>query len=200
MQGDPAAFLPIIHHVLLGASELLQKHLAESGVDLFAKSDRQFMGAVYKLLLTVFKHKPVLNTTQFFDLGFAEHKVLFCIDLIKMCEKKNNDLLRLDAAERSRKRGNGHKPPSSQSAQRLQTPKKKLDYSEAPDSWTREMRTNTSGASVRVFESPEVPPRLNSAHPFYAHVSEVAKEEDAIDSPGPSTGVMLRQISQVRSR
>ena len=172
--------------------------MSESGVDLYAKSDRQFIGAVYKLLILAFKYKPLLSQTQFFEPSFAEHKVLFCLKLIEMCEKKTNDLLRLDAAERSRKVRHD-KPPSSQSSQRLLTPKKKLDY-EQGDSWGREMRTNTSNASVRVFESPEVPPRLNGAHPFYAHIAEGGKEEEiqVSDSPSPSTGVVIRQLSMVR--
>ena len=186
-KGEPAVFLPVIHHILLGNSELLQRHLAESGIDLYVKSDRQFIGAVYKLLILVFRYKPVLSQAQFFDLGFAEHKVLLCLQLIKLCEKKTNDLLRLDAAKRSKKQG-----------QRVTTPTKRLEYVEPAESWNREARTNTSGASVRVFESPEVPPRLNSAHPFYAHVADLPRQEEnppSSKAASPSLGLLLRQLS-----
>lgn len=188
-KGEPAVFLPVIHHILLGNSDLLQRHLAESGIDLYVKSDRQFIGAVYKLLILVFRYKPVLSQTQFFDLGFAEHKVLLCLQLIKLCEKKTNDLLRLDAAQRSRK-------------QRVTTPTKRLEYVEPAESWNREARTNTSGASVRVFESPEVPPRLNSAHPFYAHTTDLPRQDEyhpPISDTAPSVGIVLRQLSQTVS-
>ncbi len=188
-KGEPAVFLPVIHHILLGNSDLLQRHLAESGIDLYVKSDRQFIGAVYKLLILVFRYKPVLSQTQFFDLGFAEHKVLLCLQLIKLCEKKTNDLLRLDAAQRSRK-------------QRITTPTKRLEYVEPAESWNREARTNTSGASVRVFESPEVPPRLNSAHPFYAHTTDLPRQDEShqpISDTAPSVGIVLRQFSQTVS-
>ena len=183
-KGEPAVFLPIIHHILLGTSELLQRHLAESGIDLYVKSDRQFVGAVYKLLITVFRYKPVLSQTQFFDLGFAEHKVLLCLQLMKLCEKKNNDLLRLDAAKKSRK-------------QRVTTPTRRLEYEEPLDSGEKD--THTSAASVRVFESPEMPPRLNSSHPFYTH--HISAPAASSDDPAPSGSfsILIRQLSQSQS-
>ena len=187
MRGDPSVYLPIIHHVFLGSSELLQRHLSESGVDLYVKSDRQFISAVYKLLIMVFRYKPVLSQTQFFDMGYAEHKVLLCLNLIKLCEKKNNDLLRLDAAKRSKKQ-----------LIRVTTPTKRVEYEDVEESWSRDIRTNTSGASVRVFESPEMPLRGNSAHKMYAQGAEPPPPVDALPSEGStaSLGLLLRQLSQ----
>jgi centrosomal protein CEP44 len=44
---DPRAFLPIVHHSLLGFSKLVQNFIYDAGHTLNGKKDWQFMETVY---------------------------------------------------------------------------------------------------------------------------------------------------------
>lgn len=47
--GDPSAFLPLIHYTLLVYSHPFSVDLTERGYELYAKSDLRFMEGVYKV-------------------------------------------------------------------------------------------------------------------------------------------------------
>ncbi|KAI8847502.1 Centrosomal spindle body, CEP44-domain-containing protein [Chytridium lagenaria] len=92
-RGDPTSFLPLIHFVLLDASPALAVYISERGHDLYGKRDTRFIEAVYKLLRDEFSFRPTLNKDQFFSMGFAERKLIFISDLIRICKTfcaKNN--------------------------------------------------------------------------------------------------------------
>ena len=78
----PLSFLPILHYTLLIYSPLVAAYIAEKGFELYAKSDAKFVELAYKLLVDYFNYKPSLTTDQFFKDGYAEKKVMLCIDII----------------------------------------------------------------------------------------------------------------------
>ncbi|KAI9208199.1 Centrosomal spindle body, CEP44-domain-containing protein [Polychytrium aggregatum] len=96
VKGDPASYLPIIHFILLDASPLLARHLATKGYDLYGKKDMRFLESVYRILRDEFNYKPALRKDQFFSMGFAEHKMIFVMDLIRLCKHRIGELERLD--------------------------------------------------------------------------------------------------------
>ncbi|KAJ3108952.1 Centrosomal protein of 44 kDa [Phlyctochytrium planicorne] len=83
--GDPTSFLPLIHYILLDASAQLASYISERGHDLYGKRDTRFIEAVYKLLRDEFNYRPTLTKNQFFSMGFAERKLIFISDLIRLC-------------------------------------------------------------------------------------------------------------------
>ncbi|KAJ3048717.1 Centrosomal protein of 44 kDa, partial [Rhizophlyctis rosea] len=84
-KGTPASHLPIIHHILLTYSPLLASHFAANHPSLHGKKDARFMEVVYRLLRDEFNYRPRLTREQFFTVGFAEMKLIFLADLIRMC-------------------------------------------------------------------------------------------------------------------
>lgn len=99
-EGDPAAFLPIIHFILLDYSQWLAQHFAAKNYELYGKKDRRFMEAVYRLLRDEFGYKPQLTRDQFFSMGFAERKLIFISDLIRLSKTLQ---LNLSKARKQRK-------------------------------------------------------------------------------------------------
>eukprot|EP00842_Homolaphlyctis_polyrhiza_P005804 jgi/Hompol1/6224/HPOL_001335-RA len=86
-KGDPSAFLPVIHFVFLDYSSRLAEYFASKSYELYGKKDMRFIEAVYLLLRSEFSYKPVLSKEQFFSMGFAERKLLFVCDIIKLCKE-----------------------------------------------------------------------------------------------------------------
>ncbi|EGF83898.1 hypothetical protein BATDEDRAFT_85549 [Batrachochytrium dendrobatidis JAM81] len=86
-RGDPAVFLPIIHHILLNYSGILARYFAEQSFDLYGKKDARFMESVYSLLRDEFNYKPSISRDQFFAMGFAERKLIFICDMGRMCRE-----------------------------------------------------------------------------------------------------------------
>ena len=94
MDGIPLGFLPIIHHVLLVYSPLISKFMADKGFELQAKSDYRFIENTYKLLLNHFNgYKPQITIQQFFTNGFAECKIIMCIEIITIMKEKHRELI-----------------------------------------------------------------------------------------------------------
>lgn len=60
-EGVPLAFLPLIHHCLLGYSTSVADFVREQKFDLYAKSDYRFIESVYKLLVDAFNYKPAIK-------------------------------------------------------------------------------------------------------------------------------------------
>ncbi|KAJ3410639.1 hypothetical protein HDV05_003530 [Chytridiales sp. JEL 0842] len=96
-KGDPAALLPLIHFILLDSSPMLAKHFASRKYELYGKRDTRFMESVHKLLRDEFGYKPSLNRDQFFSMGFAERKLIFISDLVRLCKQLRDNLSRNSA-------------------------------------------------------------------------------------------------------
>ena len=92
MQGVPFAFLPLIHHCLLIYSTEVSEYIVKNGFDLYAKSDLRFIESCFKMLLTYFEYKPALNVKQFFENGYAEHKIILCKDIASLVKSKHIEL------------------------------------------------------------------------------------------------------------
>lgn len=92
--GDPASFLPLLHHVLLDFSPLLLKYFANRSYDFYGKKDSRFIETVYSALRDEFSYKPKITKEQFFAKGFAERKCIFITDVIRLCKGLHQDLAR----------------------------------------------------------------------------------------------------------
>ncbi|KAI8611682.1 Centrosomal spindle body, CEP44-domain-containing protein [Chytriomyces sp. MP71] len=93
-RGEPMAFLPLMHFILLESDPLLAAHFAHLNHSLTAKRDIRFVESAWKLLRDVFDFKPVLSKEQFFSEGFAERKMLLLTEVAHMCKKMGADLAR----------------------------------------------------------------------------------------------------------
>ena len=92
MKGIPLAFLPLIHHCLLEYSPHVADFIRTEGFDLFAKSDFRFIESAFKLLVNTFDYKPAISVHQFFQDGFAEHKIILCKDIASLMKQKHKEL------------------------------------------------------------------------------------------------------------
>ncbi|CAG9314018.1 unnamed protein product [Blepharisma stoltei] len=93
-EGHPSTSLPIIHFCLLGYSRLVSEYFTEQGFDLYMKNDYSFMETVFKILRQMFNYRPVLTIGQFLAIGYAERKILMCLDVIGLIKEKHLELLR----------------------------------------------------------------------------------------------------------
>lgn len=93
--GDPAAFLPLLHHLFLAFSPSLTHYLSTQSFDLFGKKDRSFISCVYKICRDAFLYRPALTIEQFFSTGFAERKIMFVIDICVKCKTMLKDIERV---------------------------------------------------------------------------------------------------------
>lgn len=50
------------------------------------------MECIYKILLTVFSYKPTITVQQFFATGFAERKILLCLDICALVRQMHQEL------------------------------------------------------------------------------------------------------------
>ncbi|KAJ3024358.1 Centrosomal protein of 44 kDa [Thoreauomyces humboldtii] len=163
-KGDPAAFLPIIHFILLDYSHVLAKHFAGRGFELYGKKDTRFMETVYRLLRDEFDYKPQLTKEQFFHMGFAERKLIFVGDLIRRAKTLHGNLGRhrsggtapVDSG-RERLGGSSWSPPREERATRpvraAPEPRRSLARDGAFDQQIRVLPNNV--AIVEGHQSPE---------------------------------------------
>ncbi|KAJ1548857.1 Centrosomal protein of 44 kDa [Cladochytrium tenue] len=95
-QGDPHAFLPLLHHVLLDFDPAVTRHLTSTAASaptgasaaapahapplLRARRDAGFVAAAFRVLRDTLGCKPRLAPAQFLADGFAERKVLLVAD------------------------------------------------------------------------------------------------------------------------
>ena len=85
MRGDPAALLPVLHHLVLGFSRHVAREVQKGGFDLSAKSDQRFVEGAWRALREVFGMRPTLTPQQFLAQGFVERKLLLLTDVAARC-------------------------------------------------------------------------------------------------------------------
>eukprot|EP00397_Hematodinium_sp_SG-2012_P027074 GEMP01028426.1.p1 GENE.GEMP01028426.1~~GEMP01028426.1.p1 ORF type:complete len:508 (+),score=78.17 GEMP01028426.1:113-1525(+) len=90
--GKPSAVLPVLHYVFLGFSKYFTGFVEERGYDLHSKNDLRFVELVYKCLRNDLDYRPQITTAQFFLQGFAERKVIFLQDVVRLARTTHNDL------------------------------------------------------------------------------------------------------------
>ena len=94
LAGDPAFYLPVLHHVLLVFSRHVAGAILGAGYELHAKTDMRFVEAVHKLLASEFGYRMALTPRQFFSPGFAERKMMLIDDVVQLCRRRHNDMVR----------------------------------------------------------------------------------------------------------
>ena len=94
MGGDPASLLPVLHYVLLGFSRHVARHLAEAGYELSAKTDLRFVEVVFRALRELHRYRPQLSPAQFLSHKFAEKKIMLLHDVVVLCKRKHNEVVR----------------------------------------------------------------------------------------------------------
>lgn len=92
--GEPAAFLPLLHHAFLGHSAPVAGWLAASGYELYSKSDLRFVELLFRIARVEFGYRHSLTPAQMLTAGFAERKALFAVDMLRLTAAKADDLAR----------------------------------------------------------------------------------------------------------
>ncbi|XP_022098965.1 centrosomal protein of 44 kDa-like isoform X2 [Acanthaster planci] len=100
-KGLAQEFLPLLHYILLDFSHPMAGHIINNDIQLYGKSDDKFLAAVYKVLRDIFHYKPSITRQQFFSRGFAEHKIILVVDLIRMVKEKHKELSKGTIAART---------------------------------------------------------------------------------------------------
>ena len=96
ISGETKAHLPILSQALNSYSLPLARYLHSKGYELFGKTDSRFLEVVYRMLRDEFNYRPKLTRLQFLtDSSFIERKILFTLDVLKLCQTKHRDLQRL---------------------------------------------------------------------------------------------------------
>ena len=90
--GAPEVYLPILHYTLFNYSQQVAQFLSENKFDMFAKNDLDFINTSFKCLIKLFNYKPLLSSKQFFSDGFAEGKIILCVDVINIIRDKHKVL------------------------------------------------------------------------------------------------------------
>ena len=73
----------------------------KKGYRLYSCTDQRFVESVFKLVRREFQQKPVLTVEQFLRKGFAEHKIIFLLNIMKHC--RNWDAQIKSSTKKSRK-------------------------------------------------------------------------------------------------
>jgi hypothetical protein len=93
---------------MFGASPKVRGFLFENGVseDTQFLTDFKFLNKVMAVLINVLHYKPKLTIDQFFRYGFAEQKMLLCVDVIDLVRKKHKQLKIVKQLNQKRERFN----------------------------------------------------------------------------------------------
>jgi len=89
LTGNASAYLPAINFILLIYSQQIAEHIEESGFQLTAKSDYDFMKNVFTMLSKLFDYHPQFKFDEFFAPSQAvDRKVTFILHLIQLVKQK----------------------------------------------------------------------------------------------------------------
>merc|ERR1740121_1438950 len=97
------AALPVLHYAFRIRSPTFSAFLSDHGLELRAKTDLRFVEGVYKALRAHLHYSPALTVNQFFSVGFAERRVLFCLDVLRLVVRMHEELLGGAVFARSRR-------------------------------------------------------------------------------------------------
>ena len=101
LMGETTVFLPILHHTLLLYSQEIASEIMKKGYRLYSCTDQRFVESVFKLVRREFQQKPVLTVEQFLRKGFAEHKIIFLLNIMKHCREWDEQIK--NSTKKSRK-------------------------------------------------------------------------------------------------
>ena len=79
---------------MFSASHQVTKWLYAQGVDPDTQylPDIKFYKKCQAVLVNLFNYKPLITQEQFFRYGFAEMKMLLCVDFINLVKRKHKEL------------------------------------------------------------------------------------------------------------
>lgn len=109
-RGLPTAYLPLLSHALFNFSRHLAQYLSDRGYNAAAKNDVRMMESVFKMLRSEFSYQPKLKVSQFFGAGFAESKIIFSCDVIRLCRSKHQALWKAHKSAQHKVAMRGYRP------------------------------------------------------------------------------------------
>jgi hypothetical protein len=79
---------------MFSASPAVTKFLYEKNVDPDTQylPDLKFFKKATAVMVGIFSYRPNITSEQFFKYGFAEQKMLLCVDFINLVKKKHKEL------------------------------------------------------------------------------------------------------------
>jgi len=92
--GNPVVYLPILHYIFLSYSRDIAQLLLDNDYEIFSKSDKEFVEKILKALVSIFNYKPNITAKQFFSNGYAEAKVIFCSEVIRVIKQENQNIIK----------------------------------------------------------------------------------------------------------
>ena len=116
-QGNTAAFLPIIHYIVLDYSPLVSSFLLTKGYTLKGCTDSKFVEGVFRIMRMEFDHTRLeITPAKFLKTGnYVLHKVRFLLRLIKSIRNKHNLLLKEKRSKHKQSHKRSHKQSYKQS-------------------------------------------------------------------------------------
>lgn len=85
MDGHPTMFMKILHYVLFYSSNAVRNYLYSKEIDPLTihMNDYKFMEKMFYILTNLLGLKPRISIQQFFKYGYAEQKMMMCVEAIQ---------------------------------------------------------------------------------------------------------------------
>lgn len=96
MDGEPQQLLEIVHFILLDYSTGIAKWIVELGYELQGAVDLRFLEKVFRLLSNEFHYRPGMSALQFIANGYAERKIIFTIETIRLVRERHQKMVLLN--------------------------------------------------------------------------------------------------------
>jgi hypothetical protein len=102
-KGEPSSVLKVVHHLMFRASERFTEHIqdyvskmdgSKAGVhsDLKYMADGKFYSSVCLILCDLFGFRADLNSNQFFDIGYAERKLIMVLNIYDILKNTRKNI------------------------------------------------------------------------------------------------------------
>ena len=123
IEGHPSVFMQILHHFIFKASTAVKNYLQEKEILLSVtkESDHKFMQKVFFILTNTFELKPRLYLHQFLKYGYAEQKMLMCVDAVNKVTEIEAKIKLKKSLTPKRKSRKDSKTPSRRSRRLVST-------------------------------------------------------------------------------
>jgi len=84
MDGHPTIFMKILHYVLFYSSTAVRNYLYSKDIDPLTihLNDYKFMERIFYIITNLLGLKPRISIHQFFKYGYAEQKMMMCVEAI----------------------------------------------------------------------------------------------------------------------
>jgi hypothetical protein len=110
LEGHPVAFLQILHFTFLYYSQYVAQFMLDNDYRLSTISDKELFEKIHHAAINLFNNKPTISSTQFFKLNhYAEAKVIFCLEMIKLVKQCHNNLIKKTYSKNTSKLNIGKK-------------------------------------------------------------------------------------------